>query len=468
MLDYNSAFPARIIVVATFISVLLLPVAAVFCEKLEQIGVVRVQSLNMRSAPHSDAPVIRVLGKDDEVRILQEDRDWLQVIFDGRIGYIYHSEKYLERYTRHRVKSNDAEADRELAMARAREIERRIKQKEKELQEVSQKQDAVSSDLEKIDRRIRKEKSELRALMEEAEETAARIRMLEQEAERLREDIRRKKEYAGRRMTALYKLYRLGGLSLLATAGSVQEVFARKASIERVLGRDEKVLAEMAEKRRHLSRVLEKLGEKREENRRLIRRYEEKISDLAAMRQERKAVLAGLEKRKSDREQSLTYLREAARRLDETIKNLEKRSDSDKVGADFQAHQGLLKMPVQGKIVSEFGRHISSESGVASYRNGIEISSGYGEPVRAVYSGRTVFADWVKGFGRVLIVSHGNGYHTVYARLQDMFSSRGDKVESGQVIATVGDSGSRKGPCLYFEIRCNGNPVDPVKWLDKG
>lgn len=466
MLANNSAFSARIIAAAVLVFVLLSSAATVFCEKLEQIGVVRVQSLNMRSSPDREAPAIRVLEKDDEVRILQEDSDWLQVIFDGRIGYLYNKESYLDRYTRHRVKGGEAETDREVAAARAREIERRIRQKEKELRSVEQKQDAVSSDLEKIDRRISEKKPELQGLMEEVEETGARIRRLEQRAEKLRSDIKHKKEYAGRRMTALYKLSRIGGMNLLATADSVQEVFTRKAAIERVLARDEKMLAEMAEKRRNLTEVLDKLDEKREENSRLARSYEKKISELAVIRQERKAVLAGLEKRKSDREQTLVYLREAARRLDETIKGLEKRSDKD--GADFQAQQGLLKMPVQGKIVSEFGRHVSSDSGVASYKNGIEIRSDYGEPVRAVFGGQTEFADRVKGFGRVLIVSHGDGYHTVYARLEDMFSSKGDEVGSGEVIATVGDSGSRSGPVLYFEIRRNGNPVDPGKWLDKG
>ncbi|MFW6081360.1 MAG: murein hydrolase activator EnvC family protein, partial [Desulfosalsimonas sp.] len=91
-----------------------------------------------------------------------------------------------------------------------------------------------------------------------------------------------------------------------------------------------------------------------------------------------------------------------------------------------------------------------------------------GEPVRAVFDGETVFADEVRGFGRVVIVSHGGNYHTVYARVEDIFSGKGVHVESGEVIATVGESGSRKGPALYFEIRHDGRPVDPMKWLDKG
>lgn len=466
MLVNNSALFARVIAAVAGIAVLLVPGPAVFCEKLEQVGVVRVNSLNMRSAPDNDAPVIRILEKDAEVRILKEDENWVQIIRDEQIGYVYNKSEYLERYIRHRVKGDDPEADRQLAMARAREIERRISQKEKEIQAVSQKQDAVAQDLESLDRRISQTKNELQKLMAEAEETGARIHMLEQEAEKVRADIRKKKEYSGRRITALYKLYRLGGMNLLASADSVHDVFSRKAAIERVLAHDEKVLTEMAAKRRRLSEVLDRLNEKRKENRKTARSYEEKISELAGMRQERKQVLAALEKRRSDREQTLAYLRDAARRLDETIKGLEKRSPE--AGTDFNEHQGLLKMPVQGKIISEFGRHVSSDSGVASYRNGIEIRSEYGEPVRAVFCGQTVFADWVKGFGRVLIVSHGDGYHTVYARVQDMFSSKGDEVDTGEVIATVGDSGSRSGPCLYFEVRHNGNPVDPIDWLDKG
>lgn len=466
MLVNNSALFARVIAAAAFIAVLLVPGPAVFCEKLEQIGEVRVNSLNMRGAPDKEASVVKILEKGSEVRILKEDKEWLQVIFEGQIGYVYNKDKYLERFTRHRVKGDDPDKDRQLAMARAKEIERLIRQKQKEVQTVSQKQDAVALDLEKLDRRISESKDELQSLMAETEETGARINMLEKEAEKLRADIREKKQYSGKRITALYKLYRLGGMNLLATADSVHEVFSRKAAIERVLAHDEKVLSEMAEKRRHLSEVLDRLDEKHEENRELARSYEEKISELAVMRRQRKQVLAALEKRRSDREQTLEYLRDAARRLDDTIKGLEERSR--KGGAEFNEHQGLLNMPVQGKIISEFGRHVSDDTGVASYRNGIEIRSEYGEPVRAVFDGQTVFDDRVRGFGRVLIVSHGDGYHTVYARVEDMFSSKGDNVDAGQVIATVGDSGSRSGPCLYFEVRHKGNPVDPMKWLDKG
>ncbi|MCF8025067.1 MAG: peptidoglycan DD-metalloendopeptidase family protein [Desulfobacteraceae bacterium] len=420
----------------------------------------------MRSAPDLNAPVIRVFEKGAELRILQEDTQWIQVLHDGRIGYVYNNSRYLKRYTRHSVTEDETEVNRELAMARAKEIERRIKQKRKELRAVEEKQDAVAGDLEKIDRRLGKKRSDLKNLMAAVEEAGTRIHILEEKVDQVRAELARKKKYAGRRIVVLYKLSRLGEMNLLATADSVQQLFSRKAAIERVLEHDEAVIREMAEERQKLSGLLSGLQKKQEEKRRLVSRYEESLTELAEMRRERNAVLAGLERKKSDRKQTLAYLREAARRLDKTIKGLEK--SYDKGGHDFDAHQGLLKMPVQGKIVSDFGRHVSSDSGAVNYRNGIEIRSKIGDPVRAVFAGEIVFADWVRGFGRVVIVSHGESYHTVYARVEEIFNDKGDAVESGQVIATVGESGPVNSPCLYFEIRRHGNPVDPMKWLDKG
>ncbi len=178
MLFHNSPFPARIIASAAFIAAMLICCSSAVCENLQQTGVVRVETLNMRSAPDTEAPVIRVLEKDTEVRILREDKHWLQVICDGRIGYVYNSSAYLERYTTHRVTKDDADAKRELAMARAREIERRIRQKQQEIKTVSEKQDVVTLDLEKIDRQISRKRSELKDLMAAVEETGARILLL--------------------------------------------------------------------------------------------------------------------------------------------------------------------------------------------------------------------------------------------------------------------------------------------------
>lgn len=133
---------------------------------------------------------------------------------------------------------------------------------------------------------------------------------------------------------------------------------------------------------------------------------------------------------------------------------------------DFSALRGLLQLPVSGNIVSKFGKYIEPHSGAVNYRNGIEIQAGRGTPIRAVFSGQTIFSSWIKGYGNVVIIDHGKHYHTVYAHVEEVFCAKGKPVKAGEVIATVGDSGAFGGPTLYFEIRHRGSPVDPLKWVN--
>ena len=134
----------------------------------------------------------------------------------------------------------------------------------------------------------------------------------------------------------------------------------------------------------------------------------------------------------------------------------------------FAALKGLLMMPVKGKIVSFFGHYKDRRFNVTQFQSGINIRADRGEPIRAVYSGQTLFSSWFKGFGNMIIIDHGDHYYTVYAHLEEQFKSKGDPVEAGEVIATVGDTGSLTGAGLHFEVRHHGKPMNPLGWIKKG
>ncbi|MDM8555257.1 peptidoglycan DD-metalloendopeptidase family protein [Desulfococcaceae bacterium HSG7] len=134
----------------------------------------------------------------------------------------------------------------------------------------------------------------------------------------------------------------------------------------------------------------------------------------------------------------------------------------------FFAQKGLLMMPVKGKIVSRFGSYKNFTYNVTNFRSGIDIQADKGEPIRAVCDGKILFANWFKGYGNMVIIDHNDNYYTVYAHIEDIFKKKGDAVETGEVVATVGDSGSLNGPELYFEVRHHGKPIDPLKWLKTG
>ena len=171
---------------------------------------------------------------------------------------------------------------------------------------------------------------------------------------------------------------------------------------------------------------------------------------------------------------SIESLKKSARELDRAMMSFKDASQGlatpDIASAEkpFAALKGLLMMPVKGKIVSFFGKNQDRKLKVTHIQSGINIKADRGEPIRAVHSGRTLYSSWFKGFGNMLIIDHGDHYYTVYAHLEEQFKSKGDPVETGEVVATVGDTGSLTGAGLHFEIRHHGKPMNPMDWIKQG
>jgi septal ring factor EnvC (AmiA/AmiB activator) len=118
-------------------------------------------------------------------------------------------------------------------------------------------------------------------------------------------------------------------------------------------------------------------------------------------------------------------------------------------------------------VASAFGRQEHPKFRTVTYNRGIEISAAMGRPVLAVYDGTVLYADWFRGYGRLVILDHGGGYFTLYAHASELLVKVGDQVTRGQPIARVGDTGSLEGPQLYFEVRHRGKPQDPLAWLER-
>ena len=127
----------------------------------------------------------------------------------------------------------------------------------------------------------------------------------------------------------------------------------------------------------------------------------------------------------------------------------------------FRKRRGRLKWPVKGKVERLFGK---SRNAANLKWNGVLIASKEGKNVKAISHGRVAYADWLRGYGMLLIVDHGDGYMTLYGYNQALYKEAGDWVEEGEVIATVGRSGGQNKSGLYFEVRVKGRPSNPTKW----
>jgi len=193
-----------------------------------------------------------------------------------------------------------------------------------------------------------------------------------------------------------------------------------------------------------------------------------KERELAVKRRERSEFLSKVRLEKGQTEARLNEVNEAAERLDNLVSDLVKRaqrSHERTVSARMPASVGRLAWPLRGTILQKFGKHRHKIYNATVYSSGIEIAAKVGTPVDASGSGVVAFSDWMQGYGRVLILDHGNGVHTVYGHLQDVMVTVAQSVRQGAVIGTAGDTGTLGVPSLYFEMRYRGRAIDPERNL---
>ncbi|MBV8032800.1 MAG: peptidoglycan DD-metalloendopeptidase family protein [Betaproteobacteria bacterium] len=218
----------------------------------------------------------------------------------------------------------------------------------------------------------------------------------------------------------------------------------------------------------------ERLGRDAEERRARLRAIAEesrgKRASLVAERREKRRVFdrVGREVRAGRKE--IRVLRADEARLARLIEGIgrviygrvEKVPEADDKRQPFSTLRGKLRLPVAGELTGRFGAPRGA-SGIEA--KGVFIRAREGEPVRAVAPGRVVYADWMRGFGNLLIVDHGEAYLSIYANNESLLKQVGDAVGAGEAVATTGASGGNEESGLYFELRHLGKAFDPLRWV---
>ena len=185
-------------------------------------------------------------------------------------------------------------------------------------------------------------------------------------------------------------------------------------------------------------------------------------AELIADRGERESLIKRLDVELATRTEERERLTRDRERLESLIAELARASRRVPSGVDATNQEGGLAWPVQGRLVRRFGE---PRAGGRLRWQGVTFEAPAGSEVRAVAPGVVVFADWLRGFGMLAIVNHGDGWMSLYGSVDAIYKHRGDRVESDEVIATVGQSGGEMNVGLYFEMRFNEEPKDPLAWL---
>jgi murein hydrolase activator len=197
---------------------------------------------------------------------------------------------------------------------------------------------------------------------------------------------------------------------------------------------------------------------------------EKQLAEMQSVKKEKKVYLAKITHQKESYEHALQELERSASRIDSLLREMEQRRRAaaarPPTGALLpRGVKGTLPWPADGSIVSYFGRQKHPTFNTYVQRRGIEIKTVEGSAIHAVMPGSVVYADWLKGYGLVIILDHANGFFSLYAHASKILVSVGSQVRAGQAIGETGDTGMTGEDTLYFELRQGAEPLDPLQWL---
>ena len=358
-------------------------------------------------------------------------------------------------------------------------LENGIQELETDEEKLSQEQLDIVQKLDDVNRRINQRKLRVSLISQEINELTHKIRQVEKEQQAVMVTMEQNRSMANKRLRALHRIKGTGYGHLFSKPRSLFDFWKRQQALTLILASDMALLEQQALNLKELDRTTRLLEGETGEKKLLDSHLNLEIENLEKEKKTRQTLLAEIEGKRALTRAAMVSARNALAKAMQALRTAspapgEKQKKEPTTGlwegekGLFLSHRGSLPMPVTGRILSKFGTRIDEEDKTFTFQSGIDIKVGMGEPVKSVFRGEILYADWLKGYGNLIIINHGDNYYTLYAHVEELFKQKGDVVDTLEVIATAGDTGSVRGVYLHFEVRHHGKPVDPLKWLKKG
>ena len=350
-------------------------------------------------------------------------------------------------------------------------IQNEMKMHKNKLESVKRRESSILSDLESTNRQLREVENALNRYRNQLSNTESKIAQVENDIARNKSTIDNLREWIKRKLRVIHR-YGLNSevfmlflsaediSTLVRTGKHLQYIAAYEHGI---LKKYKGALESLTEKEKQLISLKKDLSQNREK----VQAEEESLEE---KKNQKALLLATVKKEKVSHTRMLREMEESSRRLLDIIRESEK-ADKEKEETfstkSFAGLKGKLPWPVDGKMAIPYGSQKDPQFNTPIFRSGSYIKSNADAVAKAVHSGKVVFAEWFKGYGQLVIVNHGDGYHTLYGSLSEIFTKVGDIIKRKQAVGRVGSSGLLDAPGLYFELRYKGKALDPSQWLQK-
>ncbi|HET9606584.1 MAG TPA: peptidoglycan DD-metalloendopeptidase family protein [Nitrospira sp.] len=349
------------------------------------------------------------------------------------------------------------------------QLKDQIEEKRRQADEAGKKRESILQGIQTLDERHVRYRQSQQEISRKLRKKDQEIEAINAQIARLRDGVQVRQEAILARLRVQYMEGRFGHWKPLLASDSYGDFQRRLRYLSAVSARDYGLIEtfktdmanmQEAERQREAARV-GMLAYKRT--------TEKHLDEIKTVKKEKKLYLAKLTQEKESFERALQELERSAARIDSLLRELEQRRRAAAAkppsGSLPKGVKGGLPWPAEGSVLTYFGRQKHPTFNTYVQRKGIEIRTLEGSAIHAVMAGTVVYADWLKGYGLVIILDHANGFFSLYAHASKILTSVGAVVGSGQAIGETGDTGMTGENTLYFELREGTEPVDPLQWL---
>lgn len=344
--------------------------------------------------------------------------------------------------------------------------QRELQQKQKQIQVLKQQVKSLESveinivrEISRIDYELDKAERELNLAESKLREAQAKLAILTTQLSLLQRNLKYRSLNFRESLGESYKILKPNNILSFIFFDNVFAQIALPYYLKTLMKMEAGRLKNLDNQCKNVEKTKKEWEQEKKRVEELVKNISEKKAYIEKMKNEKVAYLEKIRTQKRYQQQVIATLERESKEIERLIKKLA----SSKIQ---KAQKGNMAWPVIGGITSGFGmRRHPILGGAPLFHTGIDISASYGSPIRASASGRVIFAGWYGGYGNMIIIDHGGNISTVYGHLSRIVVKIGEEVAEGDVIGYVGSTGLSTGPHLHFEVRVNGDPVDPLSWL---
>lgn len=370
-------------------------------------------------------------------------------------------------------------ADVSTEKQRLLKVQKELEQKKTLLHESVKKEKKVINVLDKINRQLNQTQRKVSELSGVIKKTQKDIIVKKIILNETHNKLCQKQNELMNRLRAIYKYRKNGVIDIICSTSNFSDLSRQTYFMTMIAQNDNTLIREIRQQKEMLNYQKQILQKKNEQLSNVQNDYKQEF--VVQKKQERnyQGLLSRVQEEKNLYCQQIAQLNRSSIELTSLIKRLEAQKKAQarvvhkkipqEIEKKYYPEKGTFVWPVAGgRIVKEFGRYMNPRFDTYVENKGIDITAPSGQTVVAVKSGNVVYADWFKGYGMLVMIDHGNGIYSLCAHLANILVRKGQSINTGTPIGTVGETGFATEPCLHFELRIDGHPVNPTGWLRQG